>query len=94
MPRKICSSVVKSKGGHHERGKSIEITLLSSDNSLTTACAAMSHSVLSSVGFNISSHVACTRFLFKLFEEAAFHGAEVDPRSSLKSKCLIELVGG
>ena len=60
-------------------GKSIEIKLHSSDNSLTAACAAMSHSVLSPIGFNISSHVACTSFLCKLLKEAAFYGAKADP---------------
>jgi hypothetical protein len=45
---------------------------------LTTACAAMSHWVLSPI------------FTCKLLKEAAFHGAEADPQSSLKSKDLIQ----
>ena len=43
----ICSSAVKSNGESPRAGKPIEITLHSSDNSLT--CAAASHSVLSPI---------------------------------------------
>jgi hypothetical protein len=56
-------------------GYSIDITLHLSDNSLTTVGKSY-----------ISSHLDCTHFLCKLLKEAAFHGAEADPQSSLKKK--------